>query len=95
MKQGTRGGGFLVRIGTLAAAAAATVACSADAPVEETPAYRDGRVMGITLHEGGGWPDADLSRTKDLCGYPARADGLEGAEADAYIAGCVNGLLAH
>ncbi|MFB6558132.1 MULTISPECIES: hypothetical protein [unclassified Streptomyces] len=51
--------------------------------------------MGIALHEEGGWPDADLSKAKELCRLPARTDGLEGAEADACIAGCVNGLLAH
>ncbi|MFD3467693.1 hypothetical protein ACFWWM_15215 [Streptomyces sp. NPDC058682] len=63
--------------------------------MEETPAYRDGRDMGIALHEEGGWPGADLSEAKEPCRFPARTDGLEGAEADAYIAGCVDGLLAH
>lgn len=92
-KPGRSSACFLACVGV--AVAVGTVACSAGSPPEETPAYRDGREMGVALYEEGGWPDASQSKAEDLCRFPAQTEGLEGAEADDYIAGCVAGLRAH
>ncbi|MFB7454007.1 hypothetical protein [Streptomyces sp. NPDC056194] len=72
-----------------------TVACSADAPVEQTPAYKKGLETGVEFHEEGGWPGISRSKAEDECRFPAELAGLSGTEADDFIAGCVSGLLDH
>ena len=94
-KPGRGGASFLAWVGVLAAVSVGTVACSPDTPAEETPAHRNGREMGVSLFEEGSWPDVSRSKAEDLCRFPAQTEGLEGAEADDYIAGCVTGLRAH
>ncbi|GAA3044150.1 hypothetical protein GCM10017562_01300 [Streptomyces roseofulvus] len=94
-KPSSRSVGVLARWGFAAAVAVGTVACSSESPPEETPAYRDGREMGVALYEEGKWPDASQSKAEGLCRFPAQVEGLQGAEADDYIAGCAAGLREH
>ncbi|MFF7444410.1 hypothetical protein [Streptomyces sp. NPDC008122] len=75
--------------------AVTTVACSADASVEQTPAYKKGRETGVAFYEEGAWPDITRSKAEDECRFPAELGGLAGAEADDFIDGCVSGLLEH
>ncbi|WP_030693764.1 hypothetical protein [Streptomyces globisporus] len=72
-----------------------TVACSADAPVEQTPAYKEGLETGIAFYKDGGWPNLSRSKAEDECYFTAEIYGFAGAEGDDFIAGCVNGLLEH
>ncbi|WP_424215863.1 hypothetical protein ACN20G_27315 (plasmid) [Streptomyces sp. BI20] len=89
-----RGGGHAVaRLGIPAALLIATAACTAPAGAEESPAYREGRETGVALYKEGAWPDIGRSRADALCRQyprdPASADG------DDFVAGCVDGMVAH
>ncbi|MFB6832617.1 hypothetical protein [Streptomyces hydrogenans] len=91
-KPGGRDRRVLTIVG-LAMMAVTAAACSSGASVEEAPAYREGREMGIALREEGAWPDADRDKASSLCSHPAELDGYAGAEASDYIEGCADAFL--
>ncbi|WP_314249899.1 hypothetical protein [Streptomyces sp. DSM 40907] len=84
--------GSWARAGVLAALLVAVVGCSGGTPPEETAEYRQGREHGVLLHEEGAWPNVGEARAEALCEFASRTGIDEGADKDAFVAGCVSGL---